>query len=97
MNSTDLVRGKDEEAAVSETSSTDSEKVDGEGLLATNSIEKLTSGNLDIKPLALNLGAMRQFIHTPKSGVQVQADMSPFIDGLKNDGFLIFAPENRPA
>ena len=91
------MKSKDSESAESEASSSESERMDGEGLLAINSIEKLTSGNLDIKPLTLNFGAMRQFVHTPKNGIRVPTDMNPLINTLKNDGFLVFAPEGRPA
>ena len=36
--------------------------------MAVKDIEILTGDNLDIKPLNIDLGSMRQFVHTPKEG-----------------------------
>lgn len=40
-----------------------------EGLISVKDIEKFTGGNLDIKPLQVDLTGMRKFVHTPKHGI----------------------------
>ena len=71
--------------------------MDGEGLMAIKDIEKLTSSNLDIKPLDFNMNEMRRFVHTPKNGVRVPVDVAPFMSTLSQKGFLLFDPTGRPA
>lgn len=37
---------------------------------------------------------MRQFVHTPKNGIRVPHEMSPFVNTLKNEGFLVVNPDD---
>ena len=83
--------------AQSSSSSSDEEPMDGEGRMAIKDIEKLTSGNLDIKPLSMDVNEMRRFVHTPKNGVQVPMDVAPIMGRLSSKGFLLFDPTSRPA
>ena len=64
---------RESNASIKESSSSSSsdEGIDVEGLQAVKDIEKLTGDNLDIKPLNMDIGAMRQFVHTPKEGIRV--------------------------
>ena len=55
-------------------SSSSEEGMNTEGLQAVKDIEKLTGGNLDIKPLNMDLGAMKPFLHTPKDGIILPFD-----------------------
>ena len=43
-------------ASIDESSSSSSDDMNEEGLLAVKDIEKLTGGNLDIKPMNIDLG-----------------------------------------
>ena len=52
-------------------SSSSEEMMNTEGLQAMKDIEKLTGGNLDIKPLNIDFNSMRKFVHTPKEGIRV--------------------------
>lgn len=83
--------------AQSSSSSSDEEPMDGEGRMAIKDIEKLTSGNLDIKPLSMDVNEMRRFVHTPKNGVEVPMDVAPIMHSLSSKGFLLFDPTSRPA
>ena len=82
--------------ALSQSSNSSNEPTDGEGRLAIKSIEMIMKGNLDIKPLNLNISAMRKFEHTPKNGIRVPCDSGFSLNMLKNDGFIIFNEEDRP-
>ena len=88
---------EDEEKLAEAQSSSSEEPMDGEGRMAIKDIEKLTSGHLDIKPLNLDMNTMRRFVHTPKNGVRLPLDVSPFMNSLSSKGFLLFDPSNRPA
>ena len=55
-----------------------------EGLQAVKDIEKLTGGNLDIKPLNVDLGTMKPFLHTPKDGIILPIDTNQFYGQLKD-------------
>ena len=50
-----------------------------DGMLAVKDIEKLTGGNLDLKPLDIDLTQMQRFVHTPKDGIKIPIDTDNFI------------------
>ena len=77
-------------------SSSDEEETSVEALLAQKDIEKLTKGNLDIKQLIVDIGAMRRFVHTPKNAIRAAFDTVPYQDCLQEKGFLLFNPNDRP-
>ena len=91
------VTSKDIPDTASVHSSSSSEKMDAEGRIAIKDIEKLTGDHLDVKPLELDLGNMRKYVHTPKNGVKIPMDLISMVEGLQSDGFLVISPENRPA
>ena len=64
-------------------SSSSEEMLNTEGLLAVKDIERLTGGNLDIKPLGIDLNQMRKFVHTPKEGIRVPMDTDKVIAKLE--------------
>ena len=75
-----------------ETSSSSSEELNIEGLLAVKDIEKLTGGNLAIKPLNMDLNSMRKFVHTPKEGIRAPMDTEELMGKLMVWGET--SPEN---
>ena len=91
-------------SAVDETSSSSSEEMlNTEGLLAVKDIEKLTGGNLDVKPLNIDLNTMRKFVHTPKEGIRAPFDTDKVVAKLEiwaqqspiSPWALVDEPKNR--
>ena len=58
--------------------STSSDEENSNDILVRKDIERLTGGNLDIKPLNIDFNAMRSFVHTPKDGIRVPMDLTKF-------------------
>ena len=67
-----------------ESSSSSEDLMNEEGLLAVKDIEKLTGGNMDIKPLTIDISSMRKLVHTPKEGIRVPLDTDKVIAKLEN-------------
>ena len=65
-------------------SSSSEEELNTEGLQAVKDIEKLTGGNLDIKPLDVDLNGMKPFLHTPKDGIIMPIETNQFYSYLKD-------------
>ena len=60
-------------------SDSENEAMNIDGMLAVKDIEKLTGGNLNLKPLDIDLHQMRAFVHTPKDGITMPIDTANFI------------------
>ena len=87
-----FIRESNASVAESTGSSVSDEALDTEGLMAVKDIEILTGDNLDIMPLNIDLGSMRQFVHTPKEGFRVNMDTTTYMETLGDRGFLMFDP-----
>lgn len=97
----EIMRGKDidselEASSNNESSSSNGDMMNTDGLLAVKDIEKLTGGHLDIKPLAADLSQMRPLVHTPKNAIRLPIDTVNLQHGLHDSGFLLFGPMSRP-